>query len=244
MRRGTRYGSFFLNGTLSTARLAIRGVSVEEGVSLTGSTAYRWREDDPTGSGSWRSIVSGRHYLPLAMPGFSRHVIATRVAVGIADNRTASEFSIGGTSGQSAELLPGVVVGDPSRTFSLRGVAPGAQRGSRAIAGSVEYRAPLVMFRELPSPFTVFVDRLSVAVFSDAARAWCPSALAQTNSIVCERPGTRDGWLASAGAELVLDLAVQYDAPYRVRIGAAAPYAAPREIRRGGSFYVTLGGYF
>jgi hypothetical protein len=50
--------------------------------------------------------------------------------------------------------------------------------------------------------------------------------------------------LASAGAELVVDLAVQYDTPYRLRIGAAVPYAAPRDVSRGGAFYVTLGGYF
>ena len=81
-----------------------------------------------------------------------------------------------------------------------------------------------------------------------ARSAWYPAsnpvAVARTNSVACERPGERDGWLASAGAELVVDLAVQYDVPYRVRIGAAAPYAAPRAISRGGAFYLTLGGYF
>jgi hypothetical protein len=43
---------------------------------------------------------------------------------------------------------------------------------------------------------------------------------------------------------VVVDLAVQYDVPYRLRIGAAAPYVAPRDVSRGGAFYVTLGGYF
>ena len=244
LRTGTRYGSFFASGSVSTARLGARGISVEEGFTLSGSTAYRWREDDPTASGAWRSIVGARHYLPLTLPGFSRHVIATRAAIGVAQQTSTTEFSVGGTSGQSAELLPGVVIGDPSRTFSLRGVAPGTQRGLRALAGGVEYRAPLVLFRRLPSPFTLFVDRMSVTLFSDAARAWCPGALARSENVVCERPGERDGWLASAGAELVLDLAVQYDTPYRLRIGAAAPYAAPRDVSRGGAFYVTLGGYF
>ncbi len=244
LRTGTRYGSFFASSSVSTARLGARGVSVEEGFTLSGSTAYRWREDDAVGSGTWRAIAGGRHYRPLNLPGFSRHVIATRATLGVAQVKSTTEFSVGGTSGQSAELLPGVVVGDPSRTFSLRGVAPGTQRGIRALAGGVEYRAPLVLFRRLPSPFTLFVDRLSVTVFSDAARAWCPSALARTANVVCERPGERDGWLASAGAELVVDLAVQYDVPYRVRIGAAAPYVAPRDVARGGAFYVTLGGYF
>jgi hypothetical protein len=29
-----------------------------------------------------------------------------------------------------------------------------------------------------------------------------------------------------------------------VRVGAAAPYAAPPGVARGGTVYVTLGGYF
>ena len=244
LRTGTRYGSFFASGSVSTARLGLRGISVEEGFTLTGSTAYRWRENDPTAAGAWRSIVAARQYLPLNLPGFSRHVIATRATIGVAQQSSTTEFSVGGTSGQSAELLPGVTVGDPSRTFSLRGVAPGTQRGIRALAGGVEYRAPLVMFKRLPSPFTLFVDRLSMTLFSDAARAWCPEALARSANVVCERPGRRDGWLASAGAEVVVDLAVQYDVPYRLRIGAAAPNVAPRDVSRGGAFYVTLGGYF
>lgn len=53
-----------------------------------------------------------------------------------------------------------------------------------------------------------------------------------------------NGWAASAGAELVVDLAVQYDVPYRVRLAVAKLYTAPRERSRSGSIYVTPGGYF
>lgn len=243
LRRGTRYPSVFVNGAFSTARLALRGVSVEEGVTLSSATSYRWREDAPS-LGSWRTVLTGRGYTPLPLPGYARHVLATRFALGVADINSQSEFSVGGTSGLSAELVPGVRLGDPSRTFPVRGVAPGAQRGVRALGGGAEYRAPLVMFSRVPTPLAVYSDRLSFAVFTDAARAWCPASLAQTNQALCERPGERDGWLASAGAELVLDLALQYDQPYRVRIGAAAPYVAPRGVSRGGALYVTLGGYF
>ena len=76
------------------------------------------------------------------------------------------------------------------------------------------------------------------------ARAWCSGADAARGTALCERPGVRDGWLASAGAELVVDLAVQYDVPYRLRIGAAAPYAGPVGVARRGAFYVTLGSLF
>lgn len=243
LRSGTRYPSLFMNGSFSTARLAMRAVSVEEGITLSHSTGYRWREDDPS-TGSWRTIINGRGFVPLPLPGYARHVLALRTTAGIADTKSATEFSVGGVSGVSAELVPGVVIGDPARSFPLRGVAPGVQRGIRALSGSAEYRAPLMMFSRVPSPFTVYADRMSLAVFSDAARAWCPSSLAATVTPVCNRIGERDGWIASAGAELVLDVAVQYDTPYRVRIGGAAPYVAPVGVKRGGAFYVTLGGYF
>ena len=242
LRTGTRYPSLFVNSSFSTARLALRGVSVEEGFTLSQNTAYRWRRG-AEGTGSWRTLVSGRGYVPLPLPGYARHVLAVRAAGGVADARTQSEFSVGGTSGVRSELLPGVNFGDPSRAFPVRGTEPGVQRGSRALGGSAEYRVPLVMFRRLPSPFTVYGDRLSVLVFSDAARAWCPASL-RPNTVVCLPNGVRDGWLASAGGEVVLDLAVQYDVPYRVRLGAAKPYAAPAGVSRRGVMYVTLGGYF
>lgn len=245
LRRGTRYPQLFVNTSLSTLRRGLLGVSYEEGVTLNTSTAYRWRQDAPS-LGSWRSVVTGRAYAPMELPGFSRHVLSLRGAVGVADTRTATEFSVGGVSGVAAELVPGVVVGDPTRTFPVRGVASDAQRGIRAAGASVEYRLPLVLFRSAPSPLTFFADRLSLTVFSDAGRAWCPGAFAAQSASVglCERPGRRDGWIASAGAELVLDAALQYDVPYRFRFGAAAPYVAPTGVPRKGAFYVSLGSFF
>jgi hypothetical protein len=139
--------------------------------------------------------------------------------------------------------VPGVVIGDPGRTFPVRGVLPGIQRGNHALGGSVEYRAPLTLLTRVPGPFTFFFDRLSMTVFSDAARAWCPSAQ-RTQTVVCLRRGERDGWIASAGAEFVVDLAAQYDVAYRLRVGAAAPYVAPVGVPRGGTWYVTLGSMF
>jgi len=243
LRRGTRYPSLFAASTVSTTRRALRSVNVEEGIVFTTNTAYRWREDAPS-LGSWRGTATLRGYLPLPLPGYARHVLAGRLIAGLADTKTASEFSVGGTSGVLAELFPGVNIGDPSRPFPVRGVAPGVQRGTRAVGGTVEYKAPLLMFTRARMPLTAFADRLSLTVFSDAARAWCPDVLVRGNSALCERRGVRDGIIASAGAELVADIALAYDEPYRVRFGAAAPYAAPAGVKRGGAWYVSLGGYF
>ena len=54
---------------------------------------------------------------------------------------------------------------------------------------------------------------------------------------------TKFAFWASMGD--LLALVMRSGAPQlRLRIGAAAPYAAPRDVSRGGAFYVTLGGYF
>ena len=243
LRRGTRYPSVFVNADISNVRRAGRAIAFEEGFILSTSTSYRWRQDTPS-LGSLRELATLRGYMPLDLPGFARHVLYARVTGGFADNKTATEFSVGGVSGLATTVVPGILLGDPSRAFPVRGVAPDAQRGVRALGGSLEYRLPLLQLRSTPGPFTVFADRLSATVFSDAARAWCPSSLARTITPVCERQQTRDGIIASAGAEIVLDLAVQYDVSYRLRIGGAAPYAAPPEISRRPRFYVTLGSYF
>jgi hypothetical protein len=243
-RRGTRYPTVFTSASYNTARRGNRGISVEEGVVLSASSSYRWREDAPSATSSWRHTGTVRGYVPLDLPGFSRHVVMARVSAATVGDNSPTELSVGGVSGIAAELLPGLIIGDPGRTFPVRGVAPGAQRGARALGGSVEYRAPLVLLRDAPGPFTLFADKLAFTLFSDAARAWCSAALAQRQNGLCERPGVRDGWIASAGAELVLDLAMQYDSMYRLRFGLAAPYAAPAGVARGGAFYLTLGSSF
>ncbi len=244
LRAGTRYPSVFANTSISTGRRGARGISVEEGILLSTGSSYRWRQDAPGSTGAWRHSGMLRAYLPVNLPGFARHALVTRLSAARTGINSATELSVGGVSGVSSELLPGVIIGDPGRTFPVRGVAPGVQRGTRALGGTVEYRAPLALLRDAPGPFTLFLDRLSLAVFSDAARAWCSGADAARGTALCERPGVRDGWLASAGAELVVDLAVQYDVPYRLRIGAAAPYAGPVGVARRGAFYVTLGSLF
>ncbi|HYW30000.1 MAG TPA: hypothetical protein VE869_00740 [Gemmatimonas sp.] len=243
LRTGARYPSLLASGGVSTVRRGGRGIAFEEGFTLSGNTVYRWRQDVPR-TGSWRTVGTGRGYLPLDLPGFARHVLSARITAGIADERTATEFSIGGVSGLATDVIPGVTVGDPARSFPVRGVEPDAQRGIRAVGGTVEYRVPLRMFSDLPSPFTLYTDRIALTLFSDAARATCPAALAATNSPVCERPGVRDGIIASAGGELSVDVAIQYDVPLRLRIGAGIPMAAPPGISTKGRFYLTLGSLF
>jgi hypothetical protein len=242
LRTGTRYPSLFASGGISTLARAGEAFSAEQGVAAAGSVSLRKREG-ASNTNSLRTIGVLRAFQPLSLPGFARHVLAARIAGGFTDSNASSALSVGGVSGIQTELVPGVSFGDPSRTFPVRGFAPGAEYGTRSLSATAEYRAPLTLVARGAGLFPLFLDKLSVDVFGDAARAWCPSTLALSSGL-CSGVGTRDGWLASVGGELAIDLALQYDVPYRLRLGFARPVASPALISRKSSLFVTLGAYF
>jgi hypothetical protein len=174
-------------------------------------------------------------YKALDLPGFAHHVLAVRVAGGYASGAAPGEFDVGGTSGAPATIVPGVSLGG-RETFGVRGFPPSARFGRRALTGSFEYRAPLARIGRGIGLWPVFLDRSSISVFADAGAAddAPPSA-----------PLPNDAWLASVGAELVLDTALQYDAPYRFRLGVAAPVVDHAVVpTRPVSVYVSLGTSF
>jgi hypothetical protein len=246
---GRSFPAVFLSGAWSNTRRPTRSISPEDGVSLSGSVQQRWQEGR-LGPSSRRAIGAARLFKSLDLPGFAHHVLAVRVAGGVTDARTATELTAGGVSGSAAELLPGLTVGDPARTFAVRGFVGGAQRGTRAAAGSVEYRAPLALPARGARLLPVFADRLSFTAFADAASAWCPASVDRSVQTLClvtasGAPSVRSplapAWMASLGGELGLDAALSYDVPYRFRLGLAAPVAqrdlAPSAVR----VYFTLG---
>ena len=104
------------------------------------------------------------------------------------------------------------------------------------MAGSLEYRAPLLQPGRGYGFWPVFLDRTSVSLFADAGAAWSARR--------GKGPASGD-WMASVGAELNIDLAVQYDIPYRVRLGLAVPVADDLDggVRRP-SVYLRLGASF
>ncbi|MEP6781220.1 MAG: hypothetical protein ABJC26_15090, partial [Gemmatimonadaceae bacterium] len=243
LRTGTRYPTAYVSGGVGTLARGSNGFSAEQGIALNVSVSLRKREG-VANSESWRSVAVFRAYEPLPLPGYARHVLAWRISAGVTDVHAPSSFSIGGTSGVQTEVVPGVTIGDPSRTFPVRGFVPGEQRGVRAVATSLEYRAPLSIISRGAGLFPLFLDKLSINAFGDAGRASCALIVSQQAPLLCETPGTRDGWLASVGAELNIDLALQYDVPYRLRVGFAKPVAAPFGISRTPSLFVTLGSFF
>ena len=243
LRTGTRYPTLFVSGSIGNLARGARGFSVEQGVAVSGSVSVRKRAG-MANSDSWRSVAVLRAFQPLPLPGYARHVLAMRVAGGVTDMRSPSEFSVGGVSGAVADLGAGISFGNPARTFPVRGFPPGSQRGMRALSGTMEYRAPIGILARGLGLFPLFIDRFAMNTFADAARAWCPSSLAQRAAALCEAVGKRDGWLSSVGAELSIDLGIQYDSPLRFRIGFAKPITAPVELSKQPALFLTLGAFF
>ncbi|MEO7104294.1 MAG: hypothetical protein ABI311_12935 [Gemmatimonadaceae bacterium] len=231
-----RYPTLVAAAVFSNTQRPTLSISPEDGVTLTGSIRQRWEES--SGASGRSGVMIGSAYKSLDLPGFAHHVIAVRAAIGGADRRSPSEFEVGGVSGSSVEIVPGITFGSAARTFPVRGFASGAETGVSASSVSAEYRVPLIAPSRSLGLFPFFLDRASLAVFSDAARAWCPASAVPACS-----PSSNDGpTLASVGGELNLDSALQFDVPYRFRLGVAHPvhgreYAGASDL----TAYATLG---
>lgn len=79
----------------------------------------------------------------------------------------------------------------------------------------------------------MFLDRTSLSAFADVGSA--SGGFGMPGSIV-------DHWIASAGAELGINLAVPYDVPYLLRVGVAVPVVNHSALAgRGASVYMRLG---
>jgi outer membrane protein assembly factor BamA len=161
------------------------------------------------------------------LPGFAHHVLALRGAAGWRDDRATGYLEVGGTSGTPVTIIADYTVGEGRRDFGVRGFAPASLVGTRAFAGSAEYRLPLVMPGRGLGSLPFFVQRSSLTLFTDYGTAWCSAVL----TIVCTQSDvnafalTEHRYLGSYGAELNVNAAVfSWDAPYRFRFGVAAPY--------------------
>lgn len=233
------FPTLVLGASFSDAQRPTLSISPEDGVVLAAAVRQRW--ESSSGAAGRNAVAVTDLYKSLDLPGFAHHVIALRAAAGGADRRSPSVFDVGGVSGSSLEVVPGVDIGSSARTFPARGFQSGIEEGIVATAASVEYRAPLAMPSRGLGLVPLFIDRASLALFADAARAACPGAATPA----CSPLGADGPTLASVGAELDLDAALQFDVPYRFRIGVAHPvhgggYADAPSL----TTYVTLGASF
>lgn len=237
-----RYPAVAASVSWTNAQRPTLSISREDGFVLNANVRQRWRQG---ASGlSTRTVVgSAAAYKSLDLPGFAHHVIAARIAGGFADSRAISSLTVGGTSGSSLEYFPGYSIGDGSRTFGVRGFPPSVQRGIRAMAVSVEYRAPIAAPGRGVGWLPLFLDRVSADVFGDAGRAYCPAA-SLDSAEACNAADVDNPWIGSVGAELNLDTGIQRDVPFRFRLGVAVPVAAAPGRSKSGSFYLTAGTSF
>jgi WD40-like Beta Propeller Repeat len=215
------YPRAFIGASWTNAYRTAYGISPEEGIALEGSIDQRWGRG-ASSAASRTYMGSAAAYKSLDLPGFARHVVALRAAGGLADRNSTTTLEVGGASGGTLAILPGYAIGTGRRFFPVRGFATASLEGSRAVAASIEYRAPLLIPGRGLALLPFFLDRTSLSLFSDAGAAWCPASLATA----CY-PAERDRrWIASVGAELNVAAAVlSWDVPYRFRLGVAHPVA-------------------
>ncbi|HEY7237022.1 MAG TPA: hypothetical protein VH539_22870 [Gemmatimonadaceae bacterium] len=225
--RSRFYPRVLLGARYARTQAAPYSISPEDGFTVAATARERWRTDLP-GSGTLSTVAAITGYKSLNLPGFAHHVLAVRGAGGWRDDRSNDYFDVGGISGSPVTIIAGYTVGEGARDFGVRGFEAGSLIGTRALAGSAEYRLPLVMPGRGLGTLPFFLQRGSLSLFTDYGAAWCPGVL---TGLVCTQPLedryrlTLHRWLGSYGAELNLNAAVlSWDAPYRFRFGVVAPY--------------------
>ena len=199
-------------------------ISPEDGVSLGATFRERFRSDAPSATASASVVGAAQAYKSLDLPGFAHHVLALRVAGGVADSRAATAFEVGGTSGSVIEVVPGYTVGEGRRTFGVRGFPSASVYGTAAAGASLEYRAPLTMNTRGLGLLPFFFDHSSLTAFTDAGVATCAARPLYVG--ICSPSPLIGRTIASAGAELGLAAAVlDWDTPQQFRLGFAVPIA-------------------
>jgi hypothetical protein len=232
------YPSFFASASFGTTRQPILALGPEDGISVGATVRTRWRNgaEASTRSTSYSGIVQA--YRGFDFGARAHHLLAVRVAAATTDITAPTEFSAGGNSGGVIQVAPGVTFGDGRRSYFVRGFDGATQSGNMALGMSAEYRFPIAFpargFWKTP----LFLQRISGAVFTDAARAWCSSGA--NTSAICPRVTDPD-FMTSVGAELHFDTALQYDFPYKFRVGFAQPTGGRQYAKSSSSFYLTVG---
>ncbi len=201
--------------SLSTARRYPISISPENGVSLS-ATAGRWW--DVGGGAHAYDQVAGSltGYLGLPAWGYANHVLAVRGRGFLRRGALVPPRSIGGVA--EGDLL---VARDAGSTYPVRGYTLGDRWGTRGWTANAEWRFPIHL-RDVPAGLLGFsLVSVSGSLFFDAGNAWCPAAHQDRLGSGCARTDP----LASAGAELALDLGVFHSMPARLAAGVAQPLA-------------------
>ncbi|KPJ84264.1 MAG: hypothetical protein AMS19_01320 [Gemmatimonas sp. SG8_23] len=170
-----------------------------------------------------RSLAEVRAQLRGAIPlwggGYARHVLALRVSGGAATGPGADPllYRVGGASGQLEPLTGLELFGGNFLFFPLRGYETSSRFGRYAWSASAEYRFPLWLVNRGLRAWPVHLDRAIGSIFLDAGNAWGPDVWPTG----FENP-LRTA-LASAGAEVTMEVLGLYDIVLRLRGGVGFP---------------------
>jgi hypothetical protein len=221
---GYTFPRLFASAVWANTQRPPLSISPEDGVSLGATLRERFRTDAPSSTASASVVGTVQGYKSLDLPGFAHHVLALRVAGGVADSRAATAFEVGGTSGSVIEVVPGYTVGEGRRTFGVRGFPSASVYGTAALGASLEYRAPLSMNARGLGLLPFFFDHSSLTAFTDAGVATCAAKPLYVG--ICSPAPSIGHTIASAGLELGLAAAVlDWDTPQQFRLGLAVPIA-------------------
>jgi len=185
-------------------------------------------------------LFDGRKFIPLSP---LHQILALRLVAGtssssmIESGLDEEKFKLGGS--YSADNLSST----DTNTFSLRGYKPATLEGNNLLLISLEYRFPLANIEHSLKlgPLSIFLERLSGALFIDMGNAWeSPSINTNISNEEDEINSILQDFKYSVGAELKADFNQKYDFPFTVRLGAAKALTAPH----GYDIYITLGTSF
>jgi hypothetical protein len=240
------FPSLIVAGSFVNYQRPVFSISPEDGVQLNVTLRDRLHSGaNATGGQSFSAVGTAALYKSIDLPGFAHHVIALRGAAGVADSRTNAYYSVGGVSGSPFQVISGYVLGEGRKTFPVRGFDAATILGTRAFAGSAEYRVPLWLIGGGPGVLPFFFDRSSLTLFGDYGTAWCPT-ISRTTEVCNRADQDRHVDIGSIGAEINLNLGVlSWDSPYRFRLGVVHPTQnGPFFVRQSVQVYLVSGASF
>ena len=198
---------------------------------INGAYRRRWAF---SGGGSDDLRGTLRAYVAVPLPGFARWVVAGRIAGAVSGGRYARNFAMGGEPGGNFEIVPGLGFGAGEREFAMRGYPRDASRFTRVVVGAAEVRIPLFLIGRAVGKLPLAVDKVSLSLFGETGVGWR-----------AEAGSRRLDQYRDIGAELVVDVGLNLDAPFRFRFGAARALTSGLGANRGDwRAYVALGSAF
>lgn len=190
----------------------VLSVSPQNGFSWAVTYRRRDQQGSPLFADEYRSVLA--LYAALPGPGFAPPVLALRFGAGETQGPLLRTLGVGGVSSGTYDLGFGQTVGGV-RDFPVRGYRGDALVNRRAATGTAELRIPLALVGRSLGHLPLGADKVSLRPFVDAGDAWGPGQRAHLARL----------W--SVGAELALDLSVNYDVPLALRLGLAEPMTVP-----------------